>query len=65
MGHYIFKIEIECFKFDEKGYHWELLCMKDEPSAQWQICAEGCADTIIEAFSQAYVTQEKYKQIKE
>ena len=62
---YTYKIEIECFKFDENGYHWSLLCLKDELSAQWQICAIGYADTIIEAFSQAYVAQEKYKQTKE
>lgn len=63
---YTFKIEVECFMFDENGYHWNLLCRKDEPlSAPWQICAIGYADTIQEAFNQAYATREKFKNIKE
>ena len=62
---YTFKIEVDCFALDEKGYHWNLWCIKDELSAHWQICAIGYADTIQEAFNQAYATQEKFKQIKE
>lgn len=62
---YAFKIEVDCFELDENGYHWNLLCRKDEiPLGCWQICAIGHAKTIQEAFNEAYEVQKRYEKIK-
>ena len=61
---YIFRIEVDCFKFDENGYYWNLWCRKDEMEAPWQICATGSTKTIEEAFNKAYDVQKRYEKIK-
>lgn len=61
---YSFKIEVDCFELDEDGYHWNLWCIKDEPSARWQICAIGHAKTMQEAFNEACAVQKRYEKIK-
>lgn len=61
---YIYKIEVNCFKFDEK-YEWNLLCRKkNDCTDEWAICAIGNEDTPEEAFHKAYHWQRQYAKAK-
>lgn len=59
---YIYKIEVDCFKFETK-YQWNLLCRKgDDATAPWQICAIGEADSPEKSFFKAYAEQQRFEQ---
>ena len=50
---YVYRIEVDCFTFEDK-YNWRIRCReKDDVTAKWLVCSLGCADTIEIAFEQA------------
>lgn len=61
---YVYKIEVEFFKFDGvyEAYLW---CrQKDDADAEWQICSIFEGITPEEAFNKAYRYTKKYTEIK-
>ena len=57
---YIYRIEVDCFKWGGK-YEWNLLSKsQDSVIYDWQICAVGYANTQFEAFNEAYLCKEKF-----
>lgn len=58
---YIYKIEVDCFKFSGV-YGWRMLCRKkDDATDKWGVCAAGSRDTIEAAFAEAYYYQRQYE----